>query len=111
MWDLISDSPMSVAVHWLMQGFPHPHFQRLSPQVRSYFPFPQLVQSADGNSSGRSSGATLAESSQRALAGNAMHWGSCAAAFLFALGCTQKSLPAQAPTAQAFSACSDVEVE
>ena len=76
LWNLLTEQPIHVAVHWLMQGFPHPSFSRLSPELIAYFPYASLD--------------SLSDVQQRSLVGNAMHWASSAAMFLFLLGCTGK---------------------
>lgn len=83
LWNVMRNTPVHVAVHWLMQGFPHPSFVHVAQDLRNYFPFPGLVQPGPGVSA-------MAPSVQRSLAGNAMNWAAVAAAFLFCLGCTKK---------------------
>ena len=40
LWNFMRHTPVHVAFHWLMQGFPHPSFGHAAQDLRSYFPFP-----------------------------------------------------------------------
>ena len=64
LWELVSDCPIAVKTHWLIQGFVHPEAERLMPGQKSRFPFPSLVVRG---------GDALTLSEQRALTGNSMH--------------------------------------
>jgi len=114
LWDLVGDRPVDVAVHWMIQGFPHPHASHLSQDLCKYFPFPAIVgpkemtaagprRRRNASSSSRQPGAgvnppedRLTDAEQRSLTGNAMHWAASAAVLIFCLGCTQKPLLAKA---------------
>ena len=84
LFDLVSGRLVTACSHWLAQGFPHPAGRGVQQQLKAAFPFDDTI--LDGTSS-----EGLSYSSQRILAGNAMHWNAIGSWLLYNLSCADIS--------------------
>lgn len=87
LWDLVADAGCPVAMHWLIQGFPHPMARGVSDATKARFPFPALLERRSGPASSTDDGdiEALTPCEQRSLTGNAMHIAQVGSWFLHVL--------------------------
>lgn len=74
---------ISVAEHWLVQGFAHPGLPGVPSTCKRHFPFPSIVHG------GSSSGKRRSEV-QRKLTGNSMHWAAIGLWFAYNMGMSRR---------------------